>query len=170
MAMHVRDVGPRGDPHPIVLLHGTSASLHTWEGWVQQLQSSRRVISLDLPGFGLTGPMADGDYKLPNYARTVLALMDQLGVQKAVLAGNSFGGEVAWKVAVDAPERVHKLVLVDAGGYAFVPKDMPLGFKLASVPALEPLVTHFLPRGAIESSVRSVYVDQAKVTPELVDR
>jgi pimeloyl-ACP methyl ester carboxylesterase len=170
MRMHVRDEGPRGDPHPIVLLHGTSASLHTWEGWVQQLKARHRVISLDLPGFGLTGPMADGDYKLPNYAATVLEVMDQLGVGRAVLAGNSFGGEVAWKVAVDAPQRVYKLVLVDSGGYAFVPKSVPLGFKLASMPALEPVVTHFLPRGAIESSVRSVYVDQKKVKPELIDR
>src|SRR4051812_43280591 len=51
---HVRDEGPRDDPLPLVLIHGTSASLHTWEGWVDKLKGRRRVISFDLPGFGLT--------------------------------------------------------------------------------------------------------------------
>jgi pimeloyl-ACP methyl ester carboxylesterase len=56
MQVHVRDEGPRDDPAPIVLLHGTGASLHTWEGWTRQLAHKRRVIRFDLPGFGLTGP------------------------------------------------------------------------------------------------------------------
>ena len=47
---------------PIVLLHGTSASLHTWDGWTDALKGQRRVIRVDLPGFGLTGPMPDGNY------------------------------------------------------------------------------------------------------------
>ena len=60
--VHLRDVGPRDDPLPIVLLHGTSSSLHTWQGWVQGLERQRRVVTLDLPGFGLTGPRSDGQY------------------------------------------------------------------------------------------------------------
>ena len=56
--VHLRDEGPRGDPVPIVLLHGTGASLHTWEGWAAALRPSRRVIRFDLPAFGLTGPFA----------------------------------------------------------------------------------------------------------------
>jgi hypothetical protein len=59
--VHLRDQGPRNDPLPIVLIHGTSASLHTWEGWVRALRTQRRVITFDLPGFGLTGPFA-GQY------------------------------------------------------------------------------------------------------------
>ncbi|HET9978510.1 MAG TPA: alpha/beta fold hydrolase, partial [Burkholderiaceae bacterium] len=53
--VHIRDVGPRADPAPLVLLHGTGASLHTWEGWTATLAKTRRVIAFDLPGFGLTG-------------------------------------------------------------------------------------------------------------------
>src|SRR5450759_1292280 len=58
LKVHVRDQGPRDDPVPLVLIHGTSASLHTWEGWVAALKGARRVITMDLPGFGLTGPNA----------------------------------------------------------------------------------------------------------------
>lgn len=170
MQVHLRDEGPRTDPQPIVLLHGTSASLHTWDGWADALKGQRRVIRLDLPGFGLTGPMPDGDYRLTRYVGFVIALLDQLGVQQAVLAGNSFGGNLAWKIAVDHPQRVSKLVLVDAAGYPFDPASMPIGFKIAQIPALRPMMEHTLPRSMIESSVRNVYGDPSKVTPELVDR
>lgn len=170
MQVHLRDEGPRTDPQPIVLLHGTSASLHTWDGWAAALKGQRRVIRMDLPGFGLTGPMPDGDYRLTRYVGFVIALLDQLGVQQAVLAGNSFGGNLAWKIAVDHPQRVSKLVLVDAAGYPFDPASMPIGFKIAQIPALRPMMEHTLPRSMIESSVRNVYGDPSKVTPELVDR
>jgi pimeloyl-ACP methyl ester carboxylesterase len=170
MQVHLRDEGPRDDPLPIILIHGTGASLHTWEGWATALKAQRRVIRFDLPGFGLTGPPPDNDYRLPRYATFVVAVMDQLGIKQAIIAGNSLGGEVAWKTAVDYPGRVRKLVLVDAGGYPFVPKDMPIGFRLARIDALQPLTSRLLPRSAIESSVRSVYGDPGKITPELLDR
>lgn len=170
MQAHVRDEGPVNDPMPIVLLHGTSASLHTWDGWVAALKGQHRVIRVDMPGFGLTGPTPDGVYTLGTYTHFVLALMDKLGVKQAVVGGNSFGGNVAWKMAVDAPERVSKLVLVDAAGYAYNATSVPIGFKLAQIPAMRPLMSRLLPRGMIESSVRNVYGDPSKVTPELVDR
>jgi len=172
--VHLRDEGPRDDQAPIVLIHGTSASLHTWEGWVAALKTQRRVISFDLPGFGLTGPFtgeyARDDYRGDTLARFTLDLMDQLHVQHAVLAGNSLGGEVAWRVASLAPARVDKLVLVDSAGYDFVPEDMPVGFRIARLPVVSALSEWFLPRGMVEASVQNVYGEPAKVTSELVDR
>lgn len=170
MSVHLRDEGPRTDGTPLVLLHGTSASLHTWDGWVDALKGERRVIRIDLPGFGLTGPAPDGDYHLARYSRFVGALLDDLGLKQVVLAGNSFGGQVAWKFAADAPDRVARLVLVDAAGYPYRPESVPLVFRMARIPVLEPLMTHTLPRSMVESSVRNVYGDPARVTPELVDR
>ena len=170
MQVHLRDEGPRDDPLPIVLLHGTSASLHTWEGWAEALRGQRRVIRMDLPGFALTGPNPENDYSIERYVAFVAALADQLGVQRFVLGGNSLGGQIAWTTAVAHPQRVSKLVLVDAAGYPFDPASMPIGFKIAQIPALRPMMEHTLPRSMIESSVRNVYGDPAKVTPELVDR
>ncbi|HEY2977930.1 MAG TPA: alpha/beta fold hydrolase, partial [Burkholderiaceae bacterium] len=132
--VHYRDQGPRDDPTPLVLLHGTSASLHTWEGWVAALKTQRRVISFDLPGFGLTGPSVSNDYRGDSYARFVLDVLDALHVQRFAIAGNSLGGEVAWRTTLLAPARVDKLILVDAGGYAFQPTSVPIGFQLARVP------------------------------------
>jgi pimeloyl-ACP methyl ester carboxylesterase len=170
LSVHVRDEGPRDDPSPIVLLHGTSASLHTWDGWAAALARSRRVVRFDLPGFGLTGPAADGDYRIEAYARLTVAVMDRLGIGRAVVAGNSLGGYVAWATALLHPQRVQALVLVDAAGYLFESESVPIGFRIARTPVLNRLMQDVLPRGMVESSLRNVYGDPSRVTPELVDR
>jgi pimeloyl-ACP methyl ester carboxylesterase len=170
MSVHLREEGPRADPVPIVLLHGTSSSLHTWDGWAAELKPNRRVIRFDLPGIGLTGPPPDADYSIERYVRFVAAMLDALGVSRCVLAGNSFGGQVAWETALAHPARVEKLILVDAAGYPFQPVSLPIGFRIARIPLLNRLMEFTLPRSVIESSLRNVYADPGKVTPELVDR
>jgi pimeloyl-ACP methyl ester carboxylesterase len=173
--VHVRDEGPRDDPLPIVLVHGTSASLHTWEGWTKALtRQGRRVISFDLPAFGLTGPFtgrwAAERYHGDIYARFTLELLDALKVQRFVIGGNSLGGEVAWRTAHAAPQRVAAMVLVDAAGPAFVPESIPLGFRIARTPGLRLLTEWTLPRELVEASVRNVYGDPSRVSKALVDR
>jgi len=168
LQVHVRDEGPRTDPLPIVLVHGTAASLHTWEGWAAELRKTRRVIRFDLPGFGLTGPNAANDYSIAVYVRFVAALMDRLGAQRFVIAGNSLGGEVAWAVAHAHPQRVDRLILVDSAGYRFEPQSIPLGLRVAGMPALQPLMRNLLPPPLMDKSIRSVYGEPGRVTPELV--
>jgi pimeloyl-ACP methyl ester carboxylesterase len=170
LQVHLRDEGPRDDPVPIVLLHGTSDSLHTWDGWAEALRGQRRVIRFDLPGFGLTGPRPDADYSIDAYVRFVLAVLDQLGVQHCVLAGNSLGGQIAWQTAYAQPDRVRQLVLVDAAGYPMAPQQLPPGFRLARIWPANVLMEWFLPRGLIQASVRNVFGDPSRVTPDLVDR
>lgn len=128
MQVHLRDEGPRDDPYPIVLLHGTSDSLHTWDGWATALRGQRRVIRFDLPGFGLTGPDPRADYAIDAYVRFVLAVLDTLGVQQVVLGGNSLGGQIAWQTAYAQPQRVRQLVLV---GTAFPMKVSPTLLQLS---------------------------------------
>ena len=168
--VHLRDEGPRQDTTPIVLLHGTSASLHTWDGWVAELSQTRRVIRFDLPGFGLTGPAADGNYSLAAYVDFVIDVMDTLGIERFVLAGNSLGGSIAWRTTAAHPQRIEKLILVDSGGYPFEAESMPLAFVISQTPLLNRIMEFPLPRSAVESSVRDVYGDPSRVTPELVDR
>ncbi len=172
--VHLRDEGPRDDPMPLVLIHGTGASLHTWGSWVEALKTRRRVITFDLPGFGLTGPFGGsytpGDYRGDTYARFTLDLLDQLGIRRATLGGNSLGGEVAWRTAVLAPSRVDKLILVDAAGPEFKPESVPIGFVFARIPVFNRLLEHLTPRVIVAASVADVYGDPKKVTADLVDR
>lgn len=170
MQVYVRDEGPPNDPSPIVLIHGTSASLHTWEGWAEALKGRRRVIRFDLPGFGLTGPAPDGRYTIESYVQFTTAMLDKLGVKRFVIGGNSLGGNVAWASALALPGRVEKLILVDAGGYPFTSTSVPIGFRLARLPVVNRLLGSLLSRRLIEASVKNVYGDPGKVTPELVDR
>lgn len=172
--VHLRDEGPRADPAPIVLMHGTGASLHTWEGWVRALKTQRRVITFDLPGFGLTGPFAGryarDDYRGDTLARFTLDLLDRLNIRRAVLGGNSLGGEVAWRVATLAPDRVERLILVDPSGPALASSSVPLGFVVARLPLINRLSEHLLPRAVVASSVANVYADPQRLRSEVVDR
>ena len=176
--VHLRDEGPRDDPSPIVLLHGTSSSLHTWDGWAKNLRAQRRVISFDLPGFGLTGPWAgqdvkayaSDDYRADTYARFVLDVMDRLEVPRAVVGGNSLGGDVAWRVAALAPQRVERLVLVDATGPPFEPGSVPLGWYFVRAPVIGTLAEHILPRALVVQGLTSVWGNPERITGELVDR
>ena len=172
--VHLRDEGPRNDPAPLLLLHGTGASLHTWEGWAAALKGKKRVIRIDLPGFGLTGPFAgqyaSDDYRGDSYARFVLDLLDALDVPRASIGGNSLGGEVAWRAVVMAPQRFDKLILVDASGYAFAPDELPLGFRIARVPLLNRIGETLLPRALVAATLRSVYGDPTRVNDDMIER
>ena len=170
MQVHMRDEGPRDDPVPLVLLHGTSASLHTWDGWADGLKASRRVIRIDLPGFGLTGPYPDSDYTVEHYAKFMHAFLDRLGVTRCVLVGNSFGGQVALVTALATPARVDRLILIDSSGYPMAPDSIPLAFRIARLPVLSQIARVTLPRRVVEESIRNVYGDPARVTPELIER
>jgi pimeloyl-ACP methyl ester carboxylesterase len=170
MQVHYKDEGPRNDPMPIVLLHGTSSSLHTWDGWADALKTQRRVIRFDLPAFGLTGPSPDHNYSIENYASTVISILDKLGVEHCLLGGNSLGGYIAWATAVLYPQRIKQLVLVDASGYPFKSDSVPIGFKIAQTPVLNTLMKEVLPRFLVKDSVENVFGDPTRVTPELVNR
>jgi pimeloyl-ACP methyl ester carboxylesterase len=170
MQVHWRDEGRRDDPRPIVLIHGTSASLHTWDGWVSALSPERRVIRLDLPGFGLTGPAPDNDYRLSRYVQFLTQFMDQAGLEHVVLAGNSLGGQIAWATTLVNPTRVDALILVDSMGYPFQPKSIPIGFKLARSDWAAPIVRYLLPRLLVAESVRNTYGNPALVSEALIDR
>jgi len=172
--VHFRDEGLRSDPTPLVLIHGTGASLHTWQGWAADLRARKRVITFDLPGFGLTGPFG-GDYPRDDYhadtlARFTLDFLDAMHVQRFIVGGNSLGGDVAWRIATLAPARVDKLILVDATGYRFVPEREPLGFQFARTPVLNRIGEYLTPRSVVEDGVKSVYADPSRVSGTLVDR
>lgn len=167
MQVHYRDTG-HGDLPPLVLLHGNSSSLHTWDAWAKHFERTRRVVRLDLPGMGLTGPDPDKRYGFGALTGFLARFCDKLGLERIDLAGNSHGGRLAWAFAVKKPERVRKLVLIDSAGY-------PLDFRaslLAELRGMWPisvLARYFTPRFIVKYVVGLTYGDQTKVTEELVD-
>ncbi len=165
LSVHYRD---EGQGPPLVLLHGTGASLHTWDAWSSALASHHRVIRMDLPGFGLTGPDPKSDYSIPAFVSFVDSFCKKLGLTRFALAGNSLGGQIAWNLAVAHPEQVTDLILLDPAGY---PIARPaLIFRLARIPVLSSLLTHADPGAMVKKTLRDAYGDQSKVTPALIDR
>jgi pimeloyl-ACP methyl ester carboxylesterase len=170
MNVHYRDEGHKADTIPIVLIHGTSSSLHTFEGWTSKLKENHRVLRMDLPGFGLTGPFPNRDYSIDHYVEFINRFLETKGVKQCVLAGNSLGGNIAWRFAVKYPDKVNKLVLIDASGYPLHSKSVPIAFRLAKTPVLNKLLTFITPRFMAKASVENVYADKSKITESLVDR
>jgi pimeloyl-ACP methyl ester carboxylesterase len=171
LQVHYREEGsPQADSIPLVLIHGTGASFHTWDGWVDTLKNDFRLVRLDLPAYGLTGPNATNKYSMGYYVDFLHQFLQKLGIQRCYLAGNSLGGAVAWQYALKYPNNVAKLILVDAAGYPLQSKSVPMAFQIARMPLLKQVVKYVTPRFMAASSVRNVYADDAKVTPELINR
>jgi pimeloyl-ACP methyl ester carboxylesterase len=168
--VHYRDQG-KPDGRVLLLIHGSNASLHTWEPWVQRLGSDYRIISLDLPGHGLTGSHPGGVYDYPVFVEVVDRLMIKLGITKAVIGGNSMGGGTAWMFALAHPEKTEALLLVDAAGApAWQSKKTPIGFRMMRMPVVKELARFIAPRSMFESSIRTSMSVQSKIDDTLIDR
>jgi pimeloyl-ACP methyl ester carboxylesterase len=166
---HVRE---QGDPDsiPVVLIHGSMGSLHMWEGWVRELSSKARLISVDLPGHGLTGAWPRDEYTIEAYADFVEVLVDTLNLDRFVLGGHSIGGAVAWTFAATRPDRVSQLILIDASGYPRTAGDVPLRTRLARMPVIGDIGIYFKPERFVGRALAESYADPAMVTPERVRR
>ena len=170
MDIHFRDEGDRADTIPIVLIHGTCSSLHTFDAWTISLKNTKRVVRMDLPAYGLTGPFPDGNYTIARYTDFLKEFLTGLGIGRCVLAGNSLGGEISWNFALAHPERVTKMILIDAAGYPESSKSVPIAFRVAETPVLNKLLTFITPRSLVRASVEDVYFDKSKVSDSLVER
>ena len=153
--LRLRDTGPR-DAAAVILLHGFGASLDTWEPWAQNLSERFRVIRFDLPGFGLTGADPTGDYSNARDIRILTGLMDQLGIDRASLIGNSLGGRIAWNFAALNPRRVTRLVLVSPDGFASP------GFeydRVSETPLMMQALPYVAPRGLLKANLAPAYAN-----------
>lgn len=169
--VHYRDQGNPNGP-VLVLVHGFSANADAWEPWVKRLSGAYRIVTLDLPGHGLTQAPAGFKVGPTTFVDTVQGVADHLKLGKFVIAGNSMGGGVAWQYALAHPERLDGLVLVDAAGWSR-PKDSkggPLIFKIMANPLGRALIKNMDARRLTRAGLEDAYLDKALVTDALVDR
>ena len=158
----------KGTGTPLVLLHGFTSSTYSWKDVFEPLSQNFRVIAVDLKGFGFSGK-PDGDYSRRAQATLVGHLLDYLKIEKAWLCGNSMGGEIALNFALQNPQRVGGLILIDSAGVnvtgsgSLAPRYLLLPVVGRIVTALA-LTSDKLVRQGLEKSS----YDQTKVTNERV--
>ena len=166
--LHYSDEGNRLDSTPLLLIHGTSSSLRTWDGVTAHLKNQYRIIRFDLPGFGLTGPNPNHDYSTRYYNEVIDSLLKALQISRVIIVGNSLGGAIATQYAIYQPAKVRGLVLVDAAGLPPAKKTKgAIGFKLAQMPVINQLLTKITPRVLVKKSLQDAYGDIGKVTDSL---
>lgn len=178
--VHVRILG---EGEPVFLLHGSFASLHTWDAWQQAMSPYYQTISLDFPGHGLTGPDSLKRYSTKDYSELVRALAQKLNLSQYHVAGNSMGGGVALQHASDYPGNVISLNLIDSGGAPAAergPTDSTSQkkantggawiFQVARHPVFSKLLLSCTPKFLFALNMEQVYGDDSKVTDEVTTR
>ena len=165
--LHYQDTGPSKNATPILFLHGFGASLQTWDTWAQALSEDHRVISVDLPGFGLTGEDPSGIYTDQRSVEVLEAFLKRLQIPKVVLVGNSMGGKLAWQFAARYPNQVSKLVLISPDGYAS--PGMEYG-KKPEIPAIAELYRYFFSKEFLAMNLEPAYATPNTLNDALVNR
>ena len=182
---HYRDQG-QPDGSVLLLLHGATASLHTWEPWMRELGMRElgarelgarelgdrfRIVSVDLPGHGLTGRIPSDDYGRDSMVEFVRDFMTEIGIERFAVAGHSMGGGVAAQFAADYPLRVRGLILVSPDGLPpDEPGEPPLMVRLAATPVVRDAMRYLTPWALVDGALRPAMADQSLVTPDMTDR
>ena len=174
ITLHFNEAGPNAEAslnrETIVFLHGGGPGASSWSNFKQNLASfaaDYHCILLDMPGFGLSDKPEIPKQFFEYAADSIVALLDELGIEKAHLVGNSLGGGASLRTALDYPDRVGKLVLMGPGG-AFKPVFTPEpaeGIKLLGQVVAPPGPT----REKVEAFIRVMVYDQKFVTEELIE-
>lgn len=150
----------------VLLIHGLGATKASFFETAAALRRTHRVHAIDLPGFGSSSKPALAGYDARFFARAVLALMDELGIERAHIVGNSMGGRVAIEVGLQRPERVGGLALL-APAVAFVRRDFLPIVRMAR-PELG-LLPHSFGRSRIASQFWSMFADPGAIDPSIAD-
>ena len=152
---------------PVFLLHGFASSTYTWEKVAPLLQAKGyHVWALDMKGFGWSDKPKESLYSPQRLQEEVNGWMEIMGLEKVIFAGNSLGGAIAWNMALDHPDKVSKLVLIDAAGFLH---QMPWPVRLAGLPGAAALAELFFGRWMIRNTLEQVYYNPSLVTEMQVD-
>ncbi len=166
--IHFRDEGNAKNP-TVILLHGFNGSLLNFDRLVPLLVEDYRLVSIDLPGFGLTGAIPSADYSTESFIDTVTTLTTYLGIEKFSIAGNSMGGGVAWRYALNNPRKVESLILIASSGvmteedsrkFAERKENSPIVWRLMNSNILKRFLNYYTPKFFATQGLKVSVYDQ----------
>lgn len=161
--LHYRDEG-RGPA--VVLLHANYSSLFMWEPWVAKLRDDYRVIRVDLPAHGLTGPEPNGNYTLERIQTLFERFVDERGLGRFTVVGTSIGGTVAMRYTAAHPERIERLVLISPGSLEARVRGRTTP---ANVPRVADLLGYVTPKSFTRFLLTNDYGDPARLSDAVTD-
>ncbi len=165
--VHYRIEGNPDGP-TLILIHAVLASMQTWDGWVNNLKDNYRIVRLDMPGCGLTGPFVNSDDYSPEALESFFNdFVNKLGLDHFYLAGNSQGAMVAWMYALDHPEHVDKMVLIQPIGY---PQKLPPIINMMTTPVIRDFGYIAAPKYLVTTVAREVYADPDRLNDRIIER
>ena len=176
--IHYRDEGAIDKP-VIVLLHGFNGSLFNFEKMVPFLIEDFRLISIDLPGFGLTGVVPTDNYSTLNSIHVISEVLERLEIKNFSIAGNSMGGGIAWRYAIQHPQKIQYLFLLSSSGVynsdeikniEKETKDSPLVWKLMRSDFISTFLSYYTPKFFASQGLKSSVYDSDLATPELASQ
>ncbi len=154
-----------GSGPPLLLIHGLGASVEYWQQNIEPLSQHCRVYAMDLLGFGRSDKPRI-EYSLHYAAQFIADFMDAQGIERASLVGNSMGGLISLQFAIEFPERLDKLVLVDNAGFG---RELIWIFRLMTLPVLGEALYGPNERG-MRTLQRMLFYDKRFVTDEWVEQ
>ncbi len=155
-----RGVGP-----PVLLLHGLGGSAYDWRFIHRDLaEAGYRALAFDLLGAGYSDKPARADYSIPAQTQRAIRFLDALGLARAHVAGNSYGGAIALRMAVESPDRVDRLLLLNA---VCMPQSPPFHVRIMRTPGLAEAMMSLSPRKVlVRTLLREIFFDAAKIRSE----
>ncbi len=155
-----------GKGEDVFLLHGFAACTYTWEKVAGYLnRQGYHVWALDMKGFGWSDKPGGARYDPYTLMEEVNRWMGAVGVDQVVFVGNSLGGTIAWLMGLEHPERVSRLVLVDAAGY---PIEKPFIIRMAGTPLADPIARLFFCPAIVRWTLEQLYYHDDWITDEQV--
>ncbi|MDT7836976.1 alpha/beta fold hydrolase [Aquabacterium sp. OR-4] len=164
VAVHYKD---QGHGPAVLLVHGTLGDQADWDGWAAVLSRRYRVLRLDLPSFGLSGPIGNGNYSVDRMLALVDGFMDEMGAERFAIAGTSYGGLVAFRYAATRSDRISALILANSAG---IETGKPPATAASALGRAGIFHAAVVTAADIEKNLRHVLADPALVTPLMVRR
>ena len=164
--IHYKD---EGGGRAILLIHGSMGDLSDWNGWAERLLARYRVVRFDLPGFGLSGRIANGNYSIDRSLSLIDGLMDSLDIGRFAIAGISYGGPIAFRYAATRTERVAALIIMNSAGIEFGKQnvDPKTGQKEFYSKSMS---DDALTRDYVQQAFSHGFNDPTHIPPGLIDR
>lgn len=161
--IHYRD---EGNGPAILLLHANFSNLLGWDPWAEALKDGYRVVRLDLPAFGLTGPDPSGDYTNERTLALVEKFVDAVGLRRFSIGGTSLGAGIGIRYADRHPDRVERLILLNPG----ILEGRAMARSGTTLPGAADILEYVTPRALAAYMLRSRAGDPSRITEEHVDR